>query len=104
MEKDLVFNSENLLGKFHTIVAFIVANESGSYSHPLLRETALLTLCRMMCVSSLLCDMYLPLLFTTLERSRLSAEARTTLIIAIGDLSFRFPNSLEPWTAHVYRR
>ena len=29
---------ENLLGKFHPLVAFVVADERGGFSHPLLRE------------------------------------------------------------------
>ena len=28
---------------------------------------------------------------------------RSNLVIAIGDLAFRFPNLLEPWTPHMYR-
>ena len=28
---------------------------------------------------------------------------RSNLIIAVGDLTFRWPNLLEPWTAHIYQ-
>lgn len=28
---------------------------------------------------------------------------RSNLVIAVGDLAFRFPNLLEPWTPHMYR-
>ena len=28
---------------------------------------------------------------------------RSNLVIAIGDLAFRFPNLLEPWTTNMYR-
>lgn len=28
---------------------------------------------------------------------------RSNLVIAIGDLAFRFPNLLEPWTANIYK-
>jgi hypothetical protein len=28
---------------------------------------------------------------------------RSNLVIAVGDLAFRFPNKLEPWTEHMYR-
>ena len=31
------------------------------------------------------------------------AAERSNLIIAIGDLTFRYPNLLEPWTAHIYK-
>jgi condensin complex subunit 1 len=29
---------------------------------------------------------------------------RANLVIALGDLSFRFPNLIEPWTSHIYAR
>ena len=29
---------------------------------------------------------------------------RANTVIAIGDLCFRFPNLLEPWTSHIYSR
>ena len=98
IERQLV--CDNILGKFHLLIAYVVANEKGNYSNPLLRETAVLALCRFMSVSSELCETYLPLLFTIVEREK-SEAVRTTVMIAIGDLSFRFPNSLEPWTAHM---
>ena len=41
-------------------------------------------------------EQYLPLLFTALEREGCAAN-RTTVLIALGDLAFRFPNALEPW-------
>lgn len=28
---------------------------------------------------------------------------RSNLVIAMGDLAFRFPNYLEPWTAFMYK-
>lgn len=86
-ERGLVM--DNLLGKFHPIVAFIVANQKLSFSSPLLRETSLLALCRYMSVSSILCEQYLPLLFTVLEKE-VSEACRTTIMIALGDLAFRY--------------
>jgi len=100
-ERELVMS--NLLGKFHPIVAFVVANQVGTFSSPLLRESALLALCRIMSVSSILCEQYLPLLFTVLE-TETSDACRTTIMIALGDLAFRFPNALEPWTQRMYAR
>ena len=41
-----------------------------------------------MSVSSALCEMYLPLLFTVLEKEP-SEQVRTTALIALGDLAFR---------------
>ena len=107
VERELVF--ENLLGKFHPFIAFIVANEEkgrqgfGPYGAPIIRETALLALCRYMCVSNAMCEMYLALVFTALENEPMAVN-RTTVMIALADLAFRFPNVIEPWTKRIYSR
>ncbi len=36
-------------------------------------------------------------------RRTVEPAVRSNLVIAIGDLAFRFPNLLEPWTPHMYR-
>lgn len=107
MERQIVF--DNILGKFHPVIAFIVANEKGGkqgvgpFSDPMLRENSILALCRYMCVSNGLCELYLPLLFTALDRESVPST-RTTIMIALADLSFRFPNALEPWINRMYGR
>ena len=53
--------------------------------------------------SSEFCEKHLPLLFTILEKST-NAIVRSNAVIALGDLTFRFPNMIEPWTAHIYAR
>lgn len=50
-----------------------------------------------------LCEELLPVLFTALERDE-SPEIRTMMIVSLGDLAFRFPNALEPWTGRIYDR
>jgi len=101
IEQELVM--KNLLGKFLPLLSFLVANEQKKHSQPLLRETSTLAMCRYMCTSSVVCESLLPLLFTVLERES-SAIVRTTIMIALGDLAFRFPNSIEPWTSRMYAR
>ena len=107
VERELVF--QNLLGKFHAFIAFIVANEEkgkqgfGPFGARIIRETALLALCRYMCVSNGMCEMYLALIFTALENEPIAVN-RTTIMIALADLAFRFPNVIEPWTRRIYSR
>ncbi len=48
-------------------------------------------------------ERHLQLLFTILQRSPDSA-LRSNIIIALGDLAFRFPNTVEPWTGNMYDR
>eukprot|EP00606_Chrysophyceae_sp_TOSAG23-5_P000132 GSChrysophyteH2.ASY1.ANO1.1321.1 assembled CDS len=100
-EKSLVM--ANILGEFHPIIALVVANQSNKFSNQLLRETSILALCKYMCVSSVLCEKYLPLLFTALENETVEA-CRTTIMLAFGDLMLRFPNSMEAWTPLMYAR
>ena len=54
-------------------------------------------------MSSSFCSQHLQLLFTVLERSP-EEVIRSNLVIAIGDLNFRFPNLIEPWTPYIYSR
>ena len=103
VEIDIVCNEEHMLGHFHKLIAYIVANEKRNYNNATVRENAILALCRYMTVSSRMCDMYLPLLFTVLEKESNEAN-KTTIMIALGDLAFRFPNSLEPWITYMYSR
>ena len=53
--------------------------------------------------SSEFCESHLQLLFTILEKSNFPT-VRANTIIALGDLTFRFPNLIEPWTANLYAR
>lgn len=32
------------------------------------------------------------------------AQVRTNIVVALGDLAFRFPNALEPWNPKIYDR
>lgn len=85
------------------MIAYIVANADGNYSHPLIRETAILCFCRYLTVSSQLCEQYLPLFFTVLTRED-NENHRITMMITIGDLCIRYPNLIEPWTLYLYTR
>jgi hypothetical protein len=54
-------------------------------------------------VSSDFCEKQLPLLFTILSRAH-NPRIRALTVIALGDLAFRFPNMVEPYTSHLYAR
>ncbi|CAN0032234.1 unnamed protein product, partial [Hapterophycus canaliculatus] len=80
-----------------------VADEKGRFGHPLIRESSVLALSKFMCISESFCDRNLSLLFTTLERSK-DTSVQANIIVALGDLAFRFPNALEPWNPRIYDR
>ena len=109
-ENELV--TSGLLGVFAPLLAQVAADGKGEfgkedqdsssagYIDPL-RQSAVLALSKFMCMSANLCEQYLQLMFTILKRAR-SPALRATVAIALGDLAFRFPNQVEPWTEHLY--
>ena len=68
-----------------------------------LRAAAVLCLTKLMCLDANFCEANLPLLFSMLSnRAGMESEIRSNVVIALGDLVYRWPNTLEPWTRHVY--
>ena len=98
-EHELV--GRNLLGAFGPMIEAVVANRDGKFSDPLLRQAATMALSKFMGISSVFCDRNLKLLFAVLLRAPEPA-LRANAIVALGDLAFRFPNSVEPWTDNLY--
>ncbi|KDO28964.1 hypothetical protein SPRG_20069 [Saprolegnia parasitica CBS 223.65] len=93
----------NLLGAYGPILVRLVANEDGCFDDEMIKETATVALCKFMCISSDFCEKNLPLVFTKLKESE-QPSVRCNIVVALGDLSFRFPNLVEPWTSHIYAR
>lgn len=80
-----------------------VCSSPGRYSHTQLTTAACLALSQFMMISPAVCKDNIRLLFTVLEKSPLPV-VRANAIIALGDLTVRFPNILEPWTPNLYAR
>lgn len=93
---------ENLLRAFLPLLVK-VCSSPGRYSHPQLTTAACLALSQYMMISPSVCEENIRLMFTVLERSSLPV-VRANAIIALGDLTVRFPNILEPWTQNLYAR
>jgi len=88
--------------------------------YPLIRRVGAISLCKFMTVSKRFCEENLQLLFSVLfpksGKGQLGAtqEAiaegglledltlRQSLLVAVGDLLFRHPNVVEPWTGRLY--
>lgn len=100
IEKEVV--SKNLLGAFSPMIIQICKNSEKKFNNHTLRATAIISLCKFMCVSSEFCEAHLQLLFTLLKHSE--SWIRSDIIISLGDLCSRHPNSLEPWTPHLYNQ
>lgn len=95
-----IVTGDGLFAKYAPIILAICKNP-GKYNNKPLQNAALLTLAKFMQVSSVFCEENLQLLMTICEKSQIS-ERQENAIIALGALQYRFPNSLEPWTPHMY--
>lgn len=91
-----------LLASLRPLLVCVCSNPV-KYSDPNLRASASLALAKFMLVSSEFCEEHLQLLFTILEKAP-QPTIRANTIVAVGDLTFRFPNLIEPWTSHLYAR
>ncbi|KAL7544562.1 hypothetical protein ACHAWF_007939 [Thalassiosira exigua] len=92
-----------LISLFTPMLLRVVANEDGAYSSPVLMKSATLALCKCMCISKSFCEKHLPLLFSVLAKApNDDQDLRANIVIALGDLAFRFPNEVEPYTPKIY--
>jgi condensin complex subunit 1 len=90
----------SLLAQFLPFIVQILKNPN-KYSDDQLQLSCALALVKLMILSPRICNENLQLLFTLIEKST-NANIRSELIIGAGDLVYRFPNALEPWTSHLY--
>ncbi|CAL4065931.1 unnamed protein product, partial [Meganyctiphanes norvegica] len=97
-----IITGDNLLSFIRPLIWSVCSNPS-KYPDPGLQTAATLALSKFMMVSSEVCEDNLQLLFTILEKSE-EPVIRANVVIALGDLSFRFPNQTEPWTPKIYAR
>jgi len=100
-EKEVV-TGDTLL-KFLAPLILNICSNPAKFPNADLRASASLALAKFMLVSSEFAEKHLQLLFTVLEKS-VEPVIRANLIIALGDMSFRFPNTVEPWTPRMYAR
>ncbi|XP_039955400.1 condensin complex subunit 1 [Bactrocera tryoni] len=71
------------------------------YRDQSLQQAATLTLIRFMCVSSTFCEANMPFLMNILNHTK-NIKIKCNIVIGLSDLTFRFPNIIEPWTGHFY--
>jgi len=100
-EQEIVCNG--LIGAFAPLLVRIVGNEGGAFTSEILTQASTLTLCKFMCISRTFCEKHLPLLLTALARAPTQdTTLRANTVVALGDLAFRFPNEVEPYTPRLY--
>ncbi|CAN6444040.1 unnamed protein product [Victoria cruziana] len=105
-EKEIVSGGsteKNLIGLCAPLVAKLCRNFTLMQQYPELQAAGMLALCKLMLIDANFCEANLQLLFTVAENAPLET-VRSNCTIALGDLSVRFPNLLEPWTENMYAR
>lgn len=98
-EQDLVMGT-SLLASYAPLISTVVRNPQ-SFADEQLQTAATLALCKYMCINVAFCEPHLQLLFTVMRTSP-SPTIRANCIVCMGDLAFRFPNLIEPWTPQLY--
>jgi len=92
-----------LIDAFAPLLVKVVGNEGGNFNSEVLMQASMLALCKFMCVSASFCEKHLPLVFSALARApKEDTVMRANTVVALGDLAFRFPNEVEPFTPHLY--
>ncbi|KAJ8903988.1 hypothetical protein NDN08_000518 [Rhodosorus marinus] len=97
-EQELV-GEGSILGRFAPLVAKVATDRNAS---DVQRAAAASSLAKLMAVHSFMCEHYVRLMFSLLDPSNAPPVVRGNSIVALGDLSFRHPNILEPWSAKMY--
>jgi condensin complex subunit 1 len=90
----------SILGKLLPLTVQVLKSPS-KFPSSSLQRSAVLCLSKCMTVHAEFCETYLPVLFTLLEKST-DASLRANIMIALGDMAFRFPNLIDPWTSKMY--
>lgn len=96
-----------LLTVWSPVVLHLVQNLHTYAAHPTLQTNAVLALCKLMSINVSYAEggrdnLHLRLLFSTLKDARTPATIKSNIIVAVGDLFLRFPNSIEPFSEHMY--
>jgi condensin complex subunit 1 len=99
-EKEMLFQQDSLFRKFSLLV-FEILKFPKKYNSSILQRSSLLTLIHFMTVSSEFCEKYMPFLFNVFSYTQ-DIEIKCNVIIGMSDLTFRFPNVIEPWSGHLY--
>ena len=96
-EKELV-SPKSLLGRYGRMCRAIAVDKEAPSE---LQASGVLCMAKLMCVQEGFCKENLRVLFSILSSSP-EPLVRSNTVTALGDLAFRFPNLVEPWSSHIY--
>jgi len=98
-EQSLV-SDRTLLGLFIPMIRNVILHPA-KYKSPILQNSAVLAFCKFMCIDSKFCEGQLNVLFTLLKKQN-DPCIKANIIIALGDMAFRFPNAMDAWNPYIY--
>ncbi|XP_017000581.2 condensin complex subunit 1 [Drosophila takahashii] len=99
-EDMLLYNPDALLSKLAPFIIEI-CKRPGEFKDPKLQQAANLALARLMTVSSRFCETNMSFLMNILNLTK-NIKIKCNTVVGLSDLTFRFPNIIEPWTGHFY--
>ncbi|XP_065073141.1 condensin complex subunit 1 isoform X2 [Ochlerotatus camptorhynchus] len=99
-ETEMLYNKDSMLARFiPTIIE--ICKHPNRHKDDFLQKSSTLTLIRLMSVSSTFCENNMPFLMNILQHTK-NNQIKCNIVIGLSDLTFRFPNVIEPWTSHMY--
>ncbi|PWZ02320.1 hypothetical protein BCV70DRAFT_198602 [Testicularia cyperi] len=99
-EKELLYGNQSVLTVFGPLITHICSSPK-SYPNDYVRKAAVLTLCKLMCVSSTFCEANLALLLHILTTSK-DAVVRSNVVIALGDIAICFGSLVDENSDRLY--
>lgn len=100
IESEMLFHRESVFKQFIPLIVEILKHP-GKYNHPELQRSTLLALIHLMSVSSQFCESNMQFLMNIFSHAQ-DIDIKCNVIIGLSDLTFRFPNVIEPWSCHLY--
>ncbi|ALC40848.1 CAP-D2 [Drosophila busckii] len=99
-EDMLLYNPDAYLSKIYPIIIEI-CKRPGEYRNAELQQSATLALARLMTVSSKFCESNMSFLMNILGMTK-NMKIKCNTVVGLSDLTFRFPNIIDPWTKYFY--
>lgn len=99
-EHELLFQKDSVFRLFIPMVLDVLKYPK-KYPQPKLQRSALLALVHFMSVSSEFCEKNMGFLMNIFVHTK-DIDIKCNVIIGLSDLTFRFPNIIEPWSSHMY--
>jgi len=97
--KQEITSRQGVIGKIAPLAVGIILQK---HFYPMIKACAVSYLTKLMCVDERFCEQHLQVLFTVLA-SEEPAAVRADIVIALCDLTVRYPNLIEPWSSQIFR-